>query len=137
MKIKYHLIWILALLLLTACAAVPAAEKPEPTVPVPTVEQIQETAASTEAVEAFDMAAEPEFEKADGNMVFYLNEEPVYSGGPMADVIAAGIYTDYDLNEVLEPLHFSGVIRVQAGIPDESGGDRGPMAYVVAMNPTR
>ena len=137
MKIKYHLIWILALLLLTACAAVPAAEKPEPTVPVPTVEQIQETAAPTEAVGAFDLAAEPEFEKADGNMVFYLNEKPVYSGGPMADVIAAGIYTDYDLNEVLEPLHFSGVIQVQAGIPGESGGDRGPMVYVVAMNPTR
>lgn len=133
---KYHLmvVWLLVLVL-TGCAVMPAEPVPEQTTPVQPVPQIQEPKL-TEPVQPVSLAAEPEFEKANGNMVFYIGEKPVYAGGYVADIITAGGQTSYDLDEILEPLHCSGEIRVQMNTPENSAEDREPLAYFVAMNPT-
>lgn len=148
MKIRNRLIvTLLALcLLLSACAAAPAEE---------TAAATQPTEAATEPLaEAAEPAAEkpgfleklhnqpelsetvlPEEDAATGTLIFYLNDKQIYAGCPVSDLLDVGIYTDHDLETIIQPWHMSGVVRVQIDVPDEEEQKtEDPYVFFVAMN---
>lgn len=144
--IKCVLLILLALsLLMSGCAfAQTVSAAPAETV-APTEEPIQPTAAPTEApAEAQAEPPKPErftvkevvFPEADvatGTLMFYINDQVIYAGGPVATLLNAGITTYEDFSQVLQPWHTSSVLRVRVEMADVKEADL-PYVFFVALN---
>ncbi len=121
---------ILAALMLTACSGNPdpagAPAEPESTV--------------TQSVSLTDAPAEPvdmhtiqpaEDGQAAGNMVFYIDGMPAHAGMVLSDALGENVSCDYDLDQPVEPGHFS------LPIPLRFPGDKTEgFLFVSVMNPT-
>jgi len=91
-----------------------------------------DTAAPTEAAKpvGFTLAETvfPEKDAATGTLKFYIGGQEVYAGGPVANLLAAGITTDEDLEKLVQPWHMTSVQRVRVKSEDR------PFVFFVAMN---
>lgn len=124
------LLFVMLCVLLCACAA-PEADVPETAAPT-----AAPTEAPTEPVETEPRTPEavmPETDAATGTLKFYFGEHEIHAGAPMAELIGMGIYTEQDLDQIIQPLHTSEVITVRVDLEDKSFDDD-PMLFVVAIN---
>lgn len=137
MKLKSRLIllFLTACMLLSACggnAENTAIETAAPTA-APT-----EAPAETEATEPVEVSkvAEtvlPTGDEATGTLIFYINDQKVYAGGPVANLITAGVHSYDDLEAVVQPWEMSELIRVRIILEDVEEDDE-PLMYFVAVN---
>lgn len=136
MQSRLILLFLICSLMLSACGGAPAAETAGAT--AASTEAPAEIA--TEPVETLPpdpVIAETVFPKGDeatGTLHFYLNDKAVYAGGPVSDIIEAGISTHDDLSAMVEPGHMSATIRVQVEIEGAKKADK-PYIFFVAVNP--
>lgn len=133
MKLKHIMLTILALCLLLSACGQQAVEETQ----LPTQAPTEPTVAATEPVQeeaVIPAAVLPEEDAVTGTLIFYLNDTPVHAGGPVSDLVDAGIHTYADLTEILQPGHMSGAIRVLVDIPDMEE-DEEPFIFFAAMNP--
>lgn len=127
-------------LLLTACAF----GKTEETVP-PTEATAVPTEAPTEAsTEAPTEPAEPEgyhlvdtvmpeADAATGTLKFYIAGKEIYAGGPVSNILDLGVTSFDDFDQILQPWHMSGALRVRVELADTKEEDK-PFVFFVAMN---
>ena len=140
-KQRWALLLVLTIaLLLTACAF----GKTEETVPPTEAAQVP-TVASTEApTEAPTEPTEPdsyyltdtvlpEADAAAGTMKFYLGGKEFYAGGPVSDILALDVTSFDDFEQMLQPWHMSGALRVRVELADTEEEDK-PFVFFVAMN---
>ena len=136
MKMRYSMILVLLALctLLTACGgnfeegtvATIASETIVPTEPaVPSTEPPTEP--------PIDETELPAGDEATGTLVFYIGEKAVYAGGPVADVLDAGVQTDDDFSQIIQPWHMSEqvVVRVQNETKKKAAR---PYMFLIAVN---
>ena len=75
----------------------------------------------------------PETDKATGTLKFYIKGKEVYAGGPVSNLLDAGVTTYDDLDEIVRPWHMTGVKRVRVELEDTKDKDK-PYVFYVAMN---
>ena len=141
-KVRCALILLLMVsLLLGGCAVrVTAEETVMPTV-APTQAPVEETAAPTEApTEPAEPArftlketVFPEKDAATGTLTFYINNKKVYAGGPVSDLLDAGVTTYENLQAIVQPWHMTSVLRVRVEMEDTEEEDL-PFVFFIAMN---
>lgn len=127
MKISKTLILLLLVvsMMLPACGATPA-DEPQQTVPATEATEPEAVVEETEPpvekpafVEKLHYQPElsetvlPEKNTATGTLMFYLNDQTVYAGGPVATLLEVSAYSDTDMSTIIQPWHMSGAIRVQ------------------------
>ena len=75
----------------------------------------------------------PETDAATGTLKFYINDQEIYAGGPVATLLNAGITSYEDFTQILQPWHTSSVLRVRVEMADVKEGDL-PFVFFVALN---
>ena len=134
MKISKTLILLLLVMsmLLSACGAA-SAENPEQTLAAveENLEMTEETESVAEEVPASDL---PEEDVATGKLLLYLNDQKVYAGAPVSDLLAQSAHSYTDMTQLIQPKHMSEPIRIQVELPDVEAKDE-PYVFFVAMNP--
>lgn len=146
MKIKCRVLLLVLVISMLMSACAPGSATTETTEPSaePTVEATEaltvpnETEAPREEVSrsvsySLKETVLPTEDKATGTLCFYINDKTIYAGGPVADLIEAGVHTYDDLSKVIEPWHMSEVVRVRVDIPDTEEKDE-PLLFFVAVN---
>lgn len=127
-------------LMLSACAAVEPQETAAPT----EVMQVPETAPTEAPTEAATEPAEPELftltdtvfpttDAATGTLKIYIKDQEVYAGGPVSNLLDAGVTSYHDLHQILQPWHISELIRVRVEMDDVKEKDL-PFVFFLAVN---
>lgn len=140
--------WVIVLLLLiallmVACDAAQPEEALAPTeamtsTEAPTKEPTEApTEAPTEPPEPVEfMLTEtvfPEENAATGTLKFYIKDQEIYAGGPVSSLLDAGVATYDDMEQILQPWHISGVLRVRVQLEDVSEKNE-PYVFFMAIN---
>ncbi len=135
------ILFLLAMaLMLPACAAV----QPEETAAPTEVMQVPETVPTEAPTEAPTEPAEPELftltdtvfpetDVATGTLKIYIKDQEVYAGGPVSNLLDAGVTSYHDLHQILQPWHISEVIRVRVEMEDVKEKDL-PFVFFMAVN---
>lgn len=123
---------------LTAAAAPAETEAPTEAPAQPAGEPAEApTEAPTEPAETGKFTLKetvfPETDAATGTLKFYINDQEIYAGGPVASLLNAGITTYEDFSQVLQPWHTSSVLRVRVEMADVKENDL-PYVFFVALN---
>lgn len=140
--IKCALVLMLAFsLLMSGCAfsltaAAAPAETAAPT-EVPTQPAQEPAEAPAEPAEQGKFTLKetvfPEADAATGTLKFYINDQEIYAGGPVASLLNAGISTYEDFDLVLQPWHTSSVLRVR--VEKEGAAEENlPYVFFIALN---
>ena len=74
----------------------------------------------------------PEADAATGTLKFYIKDKEVYAGGPVSNLLDAGVTTDEDLSKLVQPWHMTSVQRVRVKADSEEEAE--PFIFFVAMN---
>ena len=132
------LILLATCLLMSGCALsviATAAPTEETAAPTEVPAQPAETPAEPAQPEKFTLKETvfPETDAATGTLKFYINDQEIYAGGPVATLLNAGVSTYEDFSKVLKPWHTSGVLRVRVEIADAKEKDL-PYVFFVALN---
>lgn len=131
---KRILIMVLAMcLLLCACGANGAEE--ETTAPTEATAVPTEAPAITEPAqeELGSEAILPTKDVATGTLKFYIKDKAIYAGGPVSDLLDAGVQTYEDVSTEIQPWHISGNTRFRIELEDTAEGDR-PYIFVTVIN---
>lgn len=136
MKTQYRLIPVLLALcaLLTACGG----NSPEGTVAtiapgttLATEPAVLPTEAPTEP--PIDETKLPVRDEATGTLVFYIGDKAVYAGGSVADILEAGVRTDDDFSQIIQPWHMSEQVTVRVQDETVKNADS-PYVFLIAVN---
>lgn len=138
------LLLLVIALMLPACGANTAEETVAPTELLQvSTEALDEmpTEAPTEAPteptepEKFKLAETvlPETDAATGTLKFYIKGQEIYAGGPVSSILAAGVSSYDDFDQMIQPWHMSNVIRVRVELDNTADKDK-PYVFFVAMN---
>ena len=74
----------------------------------------------------------PDADAATGTLKFYIKNKEVYAGGPVSNLLEAGVTTDEDLGKLVQPWHMTSVQRVR--VTAESEDADSPFIFFVAFN---
>ena len=137
---KRILLVVLVVSLLTSGWVVASATEGTAPATAPT-EAPAETAAPTEAPAETAAPAQftlaetvfPEADAATGTLKFYIKDQEVYAGGPVANLLAAGVTTHEDFSKLVQPWCMTSVQRVRVELEDVNEADK-PFVFFVAMN---
>lgn len=141
-KVRCALVLLLMVsLLLSGCAIKVMAEETIAPTAEPTQAPVEETAAPTEApaepAEAARFALKetvfPEKDAATGTLKFYINNKEVYAGGPVSNLLDAGVTTYENFKAIVQPWHMTSVQRVRVEMEDTEEADL-PFVFFIAMN---
>lgn len=75
----------------------------------------------------------PETDAATGTLKFYIKGQEIYAGGPVSSILAAGVSSYDDFEQIIQPWHMSNVIRVRVELENTPDKDK-PYVFFVAMN---
>lgn len=129
------LLFLAACMLMTACAG-NADNTATETAESSTVETEAPAPEVTEPAVEVSKVAEtvlPTGDEATGTLIFYINDQKVYAGGPVASLITAGVHSYDDLDAVVQPWEMSEMIRVRVIMEDVEEADE-PLLFFVAVN---
>lgn len=138
MKIQRRMILLLLVIamMLSACALSAPQETAAPT-EVTVVSTEVPTEAPTEPTEPEGHqvveVAFPETDAATGTLKFYIKGQEIYAGGPVSSLLDAGVTTYEDMEAILQPWHFSSVLRVRVELEDTKEKNL-PFLFFIAMN---
>lgn len=137
---RVMLLLLVIAMLMSACSAVLPQETAAPTeaTQAPTEDPTEvPTEAPTEPTEpeGFQLAETvlPETDIATGTLKFYIQDQEIYAGGPVATLLDAGVTTYEDFDQLLQPWHVSGVLRVRVELADTKDANK-PFVFFTAMN---
>lgn len=139
---KKLVVFILTVCLLWGCGA---AEAEVPTTVPTEQEQTQPPTeaptepAPTEAPDPMVTAARqtvlPEEDAATGTLKLYFNDQQIYAGGPVANILEAGVFSYDDFDLLLQPGHISDDLRAVIQVEGVHTLE-GPAFTFTAFNPT-
>ena len=142
-KVKCALLLLLAVaLLMSGCALGTKAEETIAPTAAPTVAPTEvPTEAPTEALTepeepglfTLKETVFPEKDAATGTLKFYIKGKEVYAGGPVSNLLDAGVTTYENLKAIVQPWHMTSVLRVRVEMEDTEEADL-PFVFFIAMN---
>lgn len=136
MKLFYRIVLVLLVVsLISGCAVAPAETTPATAAVTEEPTEEPTEAPATEPVEVLPEVKLPTEDAATGTLCFYFGDKTIYAGGKVADILAIGIQTYADLNQIIQPMHMSNVVRVRIEDEDVEEADR-PFVFFVAVNPS-
>ena len=142
-KLRCALILLLVgSLLLSGCAISAGAEETVAPTAAPTQAPTEApapapTEAPAESTESAGFSLKetvfPEKDAATGTLKFYFNNKEVYAGGPVSNLLDAGVTTYENLKAIVQPWHMTSVLRVRVELENVAEADK-PFVFFVAMN---
>lgn len=75
----------------------------------------------------------PEKDAATGTLKFYIKGKEVYAGGPVSNLLDAGVTSYENLKAIVQPWHMTSVLRVRVEMEDTEEADL-PFVFFIAMN---
>ena len=142
-KVKCALLLLLAVaLLMSGCALGTKAEETVAPTAAPTMAPTEvpteaPTEAPTEPEEPGLLTLKetvfPEKDAATGTLKFYIKGKEVYAGGPVSNLLDAGVTTYENLKAIVQPWHMTSVLRVRVEMEDTEEADL-PFVFFIAMN---